>query len=81
MDSSELLQGRPFGGCAILYRKSLAANILMLQSNDRRFCAIKFKKPSGSELLIICVYLPTDYGNALSRDEFLYTLGELDGFI
>ncbi len=32
MDSTKWLHGRPFGGCAILYRKSLAANIFMLKS-------------------------------------------------
>ena len=30
MDSSIMLSGRPFGGCAILYRKLLAANISMM---------------------------------------------------
>ena len=30
MDSSSLLVGRPYGGCSILYRKSLSTCILLL---------------------------------------------------
>ena len=40
MDSSVLLTGRPFGGCAILYRKSLAYSIIRLKPCSKRFCAI-----------------------------------------
>ena len=40
MDSSVLLTGRPFGGCAILYRKSLAYSIIRLKPCSKRFCAV-----------------------------------------
>ena len=30
---------------------------------------------------MVCVYLPINYGSDASNDEFLYTLGELEGFI
>ena len=32
-------------------------------------------------LLLICVYLPTNYGTTQSYDQYLESLGELKGFI
>ena len=29
----------------------------------------------------LCVYLPTDYGNDSSKQDLIYTLGELAGYI
>ena len=56
MDDSFLLAepGRPFGGCAIPYRKSLAC-VTSLHSHSNRFCAVKLCDLSGS-VLLICVY-------------------------
>ncbi len=51
MDSSEILVGRPYGGCAILYKKSLCSNISMVPCNARRFCAVKFTSSSGCIVL------------------------------
>ena len=42
MDSSVLVCGRRFGGCSILYRKSLASCIVPPVSCSNRFCAVKF---------------------------------------
>ena len=81
MDSSILLHGRPFGGCAMLFRKSLISSVTMLSTNAKRFCAVRLSDQSGYSVLLICVYLPTDYGTLSSRDDFLYVIGELEGFI
>ena len=32
-------------------------------------------------MLIICAYLPTDYGIVASQEEFIFTLAELGGYI
>ena len=40
MNSSDLIIGRPFGGCAILFRKSLIPAIIRLKSLSTRFCAL-----------------------------------------
>ena len=53
----------------------------MLPCNSKGFCAVKYKKPSGSVVLIICAYLPTDYGTVASPEEFIFTLAELGGYI
>ena len=81
MDSSALLRGRPFGGCAILYRRSLLPHIARLTSSSKRFCAVLLTDDSGSTTLIICVYLPFNDGSSKSHNEFLISLAELEGFI
>ena len=81
MDSSILLHGRPFGGCTILFRKSLISSVPMLSTNAKHFCAVQLSEQSGYIVLLICVYLPTDYVMSSSCDDFLYVISELEGFI
>ena len=82
MDSSVILTGRPYGGCAILYRKSLHSSVVQHNSPSSCFCAISIRANSNLITILVCVYLPTsNYGSDASNDEFLYTLGELEGFI
>ena len=81
MDSTKLLHGRPFGGCAILFRSSLLAHISRLDSPSRRFCSAILRDHCGSITLIICVYLPYHDGSFNSHNDFLIALGELEGFI
>ena len=40
MDDSVLLSGRPYGGCSILYRKSLSSSVAPLYTHSNRFCAV-----------------------------------------
>ena len=40
MDPCSLLIGRPFGGCSILYRKSLLSSISPVVTNSNGFCAV-----------------------------------------
>ena len=81
MESTRLLHGRPFGGCAILYRKSLVPHVARLNSCSKRFCALCLTDSRGCTTLFICVYLPFCDGSAESSNQFLITLGELEGFI
>ncbi len=81
MDSSRLLLGRPFGGCAILFRKSLCSHISCLDSVSKRFCSIPIHDHQGSSTLLVCVYLPSNDESADYHTDFLITLGELEGFI
>ena len=86
MDSSELLAGRPYGGCGILYRKSLSQSISRLRCCSKRFCALTLTltnpiTSSTFNTLLFNVYLPTDYNTCGSNNAFLETVAELDGFI
>ena len=75
MDSFAFHHGQPFGGCAILFRKSLIGSVIM------HFCALRLSDQSGQIILLVCVYLPTDYSSATSCEDFLLALEELEGFI
>ena len=78
MDNSVLLSGRPYGGCSIIYRKSLGMCITPLISCSDRFCGVKLCDSSGLSFLIVCVYMPAQCSST-STDEYLNTLGELEG--
>ena len=64
--NSEVFESRPFGGNAILCRKSL--NIYILIVNDHKF------------VLIINVYMPYDRSNRICG-EYQQILGELEACI
>ena len=64
--------GRPYGGCGIIFRKSLLESIKLIKLPFKLFCAIYL-----NSTIIISVYLPTDYRSSNSDDDFLLTLGEL----
>ena len=58
MDDSFLLAGRPFGGCAILYRKSLSSCVTPLHSHSNRFLCCKIM-PSDNTPTSFVNYLNT----------------------
>ena len=77
MDDTVLLSGRPYGGCSILYRKWLSSSII---PNSNRFCAVRLQELSGSSVLLVYVYLPSE-GAMFCFNDYLNILGELEGFI
>ena len=86
MDSSDLLVGRPYGGCAILCHKSLSSSIRMLNCCSKRFCAVSLLSTNAISnytfnTLMISAYLPTDYGTPDSNNAFIEFVPELDGFL
>lgn len=54
-----LLNGRPYGGCAIMWRKDLVACIKPLHTQSERLCAIECKINNVS-VIIFNVYMPVD---------------------
>ena len=56
-----ILRGRPYGGCAIIWRESLSAAIkpCNLSTTSRRVCGCILTTNAYS-ILILCVYFPTD---------------------
>ena len=55
--NDDVLRGRPFGGCAILWRKDINAIFSVLNTDSRRVCSVVFDN-HGHKLLCINVYLP-----------------------
>ena len=81
MDSNVSLFGRPYGGCCIFYKKSLAGCVLICPTGSRRLNAIIVQLVGGQMLLIVNVYFPTDDGTSSSKDNLNDTLGELEGLL
>ena len=80
MEDGSLLLGRPYGGCGIIFNKSLLKHVKALKLPFNKFCAITLNL-NDKVTLIISVYLPTNYRTSSSDDDFLVTLGEISGFI
>ena len=51
--SEDILKGRPYGGTAILYNKSLANNITVVDCHVPRMCAIMTDTSSGPIFLFL----------------------------
>jgi len=51
--NSEILDGRPFGGCAIIWRASMNLQATPIQCNSRRVCGVLFTN-QNIKLLCIC---------------------------
>ena len=66
-DNSDILSGRPYGGCAILWRSDLRARIEPVNTGSRRVCAICMRTDSWS-VLFINVYMPYEDGEKRSDD-------------
>ena len=60
MDVSRLITGRPYGGCAILFRKWLSPYITRHAITSKQFCGLTINS-NTSKVLLICVYLPSNY--------------------
>ena len=83
MDNTDLILGCPFSGCGIIYRKSLAPFIRRIYSPSKCFCAISVTLSNTCDIaliviLLICVYLPTNYGTEYSDALFVEAIGELE---
>ena len=60
MDAGQLRLGRPHGGCAVLYKKSLNCTVSPLETKSRRLHACILTLSSGLQILIFNVYMPCD---------------------
>jgi exonuclease III len=77
--NDEVLNGRPYGGCAILWRKDIQANIVALNSASRRVCSVLIDNHIH-KLLCFNVYLPYE-DNDDSEEEFNFQLRAINNII
>ena len=75
-DSCKVLSGRPYGGTAVLWKKSLCE--CTVEIYDERLLTIHVTQ-GGNKLLFINVYMP--YCNADNLPEFLFYLGKVNSII
>ena len=73
--SSALLKGRPFGGVAILWKRSLQSSVKVRVISER-IMEIVITTNNGT-VTLLNVYLPTDYRDSESHDQFCMCLGQL----
>ena len=60
MPTHQLVQGRPYGGCAIACKQQLKAKVTPLSTmNSNRLCGVSVEVDSDS-FLLFCVYMPCD---------------------
>jgi len=74
--SSDVLVGRPYGGTAVLYRKELAEVTQHVASDESRITGIQVLTDIGP-VLIMNVYMPTNYGDDNSLELYMDCLGKL----
>ena len=74
MDESIHRVGRPFGGCAIVWRASITGQITKIDSDCNRLCAIMYTCNNTSILLLNC-YMPCD--NSTDDTEYIDILNSI----
>ena len=79
MSSTEILQGRPYGGCSILWKKNLVACVSPISTVSKRLCAIMIMMNNVS-LLLCNVYMPTGT-SASSMEEYRSVLNKIKSII
>ena len=77
--NNEILSGRPFGGCAILWKSSLPASFKILYTNSRRICALRMTNEE-LKLLFINVYMPYE-GDEDATADFADQLSEVENLV
>jgi len=66
----DLITGRPYGGTAVLYRKTFARFVNIVDCREPRMCAAKVTTREGP-VLFVNVYMPTDTNDDYSCDEYV----------
>ena len=82
INDAKLLQGRPYGGCSIIWKKSLVFEVspVTLNTPSTRLCAVNVKLPNGVKLLVVNAYMPCDFVPANLAD-FRQVLDEISVMI
>jgi exonuclease III len=60
MDSTVFRNGRPHGGTAIIWRKSLKYNVTYVDTYSKRLSAVKIQLNDHASILLFTVYMPVD---------------------
>ncbi|ELT97282.1 hypothetical protein CAPTEDRAFT_199341 [Capitella teleta] len=73
MPDDEMLLGRPYGGVAIMWRKTLCSQVVPIHSASKRVCVVKaYISECNLSIVIINCYMPCDSHSRISfKDVFL----------
>ena len=78
MENDKLLTGRPYGGVAILWRKSLGVIYKVLDFDDSRITGIQFDFDSNP-VIFLSVYLPYECSD--NFDEYMHYISRIGDII
>ena len=70
---NDVLVGRPYGGTGILYHKSLSSLITVIDTGHPRLTAVVVAHSVCGPILVVSAYLPTDYGDNDSLEDYVAT--------
>ena len=79
-DSDIGRKGRPYGGCSIVWKNSLAIKVSPINTISNRICAVCIECDADN-LLLINVYMPTIDSSVDNLNEYSDVLGELSSLI
>ena len=74
-----LLRGRPHGGMAVLWRKTLGSRCRVIDLQDNRLMGLEVTNDNGCKLFILNVYLP--YSCYDNKDEYLFYLSKIENLL
>ena len=81
MDEAEVRRlGRPYGGCAVLWKKNLAVSVTPISTTSPRICAVAIKS-EHVKAIVISVYMPSDDNSNSSYDIYGDVLYELSSIV
>ena len=76
MTGETISNGRPYGGCGIIWKNNISYNVHKVTTVSRRICAVQFDIDNTS-ILLCCVYMPTGLNNSANAEEYNQILNEL----
>jgi Endonuclease/Exonuclease/phosphatase family len=74
-DNTDVLSGRPYGGCAIFWRVYIKAQVFFVQINNKRICSIRVCNEIY-KLLLSNVYMPYE-SDIAAEEEFSSVLADV----
>ena len=77
VDSEVTLEGRPYGGVCFIYKNMPNINIVNIEVDDERICAIKLLSGGRVVLTIIGAYMPHCDGSAARAGMYSETLEKI----
>ncbi|VVC86843.1 unnamed protein product [Leptidea sinapis] len=78
--STGILKGRPYGGLALMWCKSLFPSVSIIDCTSDRLAAVQIDL-GGRHILVMTVYLPFDDGNEDCLADFIACLGSIEAVI
>ncbi|ELU02058.1 hypothetical protein CAPTEDRAFT_218117 [Capitella teleta] len=81
MDPEKLLVGRPYGGCALLYKTCLRCSITPIPVVSRRIFACIIDMVEFPKFILINAYMPCDSHNIVLNDEYKEILNDVESVI